>query len=68
MNESLLLGRQVTFSFTPNETKEGTIVDKVDMKEKKENVETITGYMIEGQDGKLYNAIAYWRIKDFVRV
>lgn len=45
----------------------GKVVEKIDMKQNRSDVSTITGYMIVDEEGKLHNDIAYWRIKRILK-
>lgn len=63
---SLLINKKVKFSKTSSIDLEGTVLDKVEMKEKPEHNHTITGYIIQTADGQIFNNIAYWRIKQIL--
>ena len=64
--ESQLIGRTVTFSHTQTEKFQGKVLDKINMLAKAGSNETITGYIIEGEGGKLYSSIAHWRLLSVV--
>ena len=44
----------------------GRVVDKINMKLKKDDTNSITGYMIVDENGKLWNNIAHWRIQEII--
>lgn len=63
-----LLKKKVEFSTGKRETGGittivGTVVDKIEMKVSCKDISTVTGYMVVDEQGKLYNNVAYWRIR-----
>lgn len=61
MDESLLVGETVMFTFKKDEPVEGVVLDKLLMKDKATDQIVVTGYMIKMNDGAL-KQVAYWRI------
>lgn len=71
MEESQLIGQVVRYSITKEKSSEGTILDKVIMREKieskedknKEQYVSVTGYLIQSKATNEIIPIAYWRLQ-----
>jgi hypothetical protein len=63
MSDKTIVGSRVEFTWKPEELVQGLVLDKISMKGTNPSDLPITGYIIQGDDGTLYNPIAYWRIR-----
>ena len=66
--QSLIIGEDVQYSITKEESAIGTVVDKVLMVNKLGDTHVVTGYLIENHKTGKINQIAAWRIQEIIRV
>lgn len=64
--QSLLIGKRVLFSKSREVSLQGRVLDKVNMVQKPEDLVSVTGYLIQTDDGIIHSNIAYWRLQSII--
>lgn len=64
-----IIGLKIKFSITKDTYKEGTILDKLIIREKPEDQFSVTGYLVETSEGTKVKSevVPYWRVREVLK-
>lgn len=65
-NFNLMVGRTVVYTVSKSQTSKGKIMDRIEMKDKKDDIVTVSAYMIQDIYSNELISVQHWRVKNII--